>query len=327
MAIVARDTDYHERDLTDRTWAETTVMLFWIPEEGILGNAYVLSRPNLGAAISTVMISQGFCTQPWEIDFHDPQMHLPAPEVFSKFTLENGLSVEVEAPPSDYRYTYEHIDGNCSFDLRFRSLMQPFDVLDPNENKLLSSATFDSLGDQWTTGHYETLGRVTGQLELRGKQYTVDCVAPMDHSWGPRAEVGRRSLGWIQASFGERLGVHVIVAAEIEGDQVVYGDVRFGYVLDDGVVSSIISAEITSVRTEMIGISNHVRVTDDRGKTFEFFGAAIAGQPFYTFNPCSVAYQTLYRYTGEHGVGHGICADIYGLDYLAEHRSKHGRAN
>ena len=88
--ITAKDADFHACDPSDRSWTETTFLPFGVPEAGIFGNAYVLARPNLGIVSSAIIVSQGFCRQPYEIDFTDPQMHLPCPESFTKFTLENG---------------------------------------------------------------------------------------------------------------------------------------------------------------------------------------------------------------------------------------------
>ena len=92
--ITDADADFHARDPADRTWTETTFLPFGVPEEGIFGNAYVLARPNMGVAISSVIVTRGLCRQPWEIDFCDPQMHLPCPEKFSDYQLGNGLEVK-----------------------------------------------------------------------------------------------------------------------------------------------------------------------------------------------------------------------------------------
>ena len=112
--IRAGDCEFHPRDPADWTWTETTALIFSVPEAGILGNAYVLARPNLGVALSSVAIAQGFCRQPFEIDFNDCQVHLPCPESFTSYSLPNGLSVEVSNAPRDYHLRYEHVLGNCS---------------------------------------------------------------------------------------------------------------------------------------------------------------------------------------------------------------------
>ncbi len=77
------------------------------PRRGIFGNVYVLARPNVGIATSSILIGKGFCTQPYEIAFTDPQVHLPCPESFAKFTLGNGLSVNAPTP-KEYDVSYEN---------------------------------------------------------------------------------------------------------------------------------------------------------------------------------------------------------------------------
>lgn len=333
--IEPADSSFHERDPEDWTWTETTALIFAVPEAGILGNAYVLARPNLGVALSSVCLAQGICRQPFDIDFTDCQVHLPCPEDFTDFTLPNGLSVKVTDAPRDYHLTYEHNLGGASFDLTFTALHDPFDMHDPAQNALLTAAdaeaTHDTRGDGWATGHFETKGHITGELVLRGTRYEVDCYEGMDHSWGPRRDLGTWAVAWISVNFGPELAMHLAVDERIDDDGVLrYGDLRFGYLTQDGVTRSLVSAEVEATRTEMLAMSNRIKVSDVEGNSWEFRGTAIAAHPFHAFNPRDVAYQSLMRYegTGELAgkVGTGEMADILGLDYLAQRMSTSGRA-
>ena len=134
----------------------------------------------------------------------------------------------------------------------FRGLMDPYDALDPAHNPMLGDSTFDGLGDQWSNGHFELLGHVTGDLELRGRHYTIDSYEGMDHSWGPRAEEGRRAVGWIPISFGEDFGMHVVMALEIRGGQVFHDAFRFGYVLDHGEVFGLVAERLADLGVEVV---------------------------------------------------------------------------
>jgi hypothetical protein len=323
--ITSIDSEFHQRDPDIHNWAETTVVLFTIPEERIIGNAYVLARPNLGVVTSSVIVAQGMCRQFYEIDFADPQVHVPCPESFTDYKLDSGLRVQVTKAPTDYHVSYAHSLGNCSFDLQFSGLMQPYDALDPAHNPMLGDQTFNGLGDQWSNGHFELLGHVTGELELRGKRYRVDSYEGMDHSWGPRAEEGRRAVGWIPISFGPDFGMHVVMALDIRGGEVFYDAFRFGYVFDNGEVYGLTAAEVETQRIDMLPANTRVKATDVRGRTFEVYGEAIASHPFHAFNPCSMAYQTLYRYHLGDRQGYGVGTDVFGLDFLAERMSRHGR--
>jgi hypothetical protein len=75
----------------------------------------------------------------------------------------------------------------------------------------------------------------------------------------------------------------------------------------------------------MLGVSNHITVRDVRGREYELFGAAVAASPWYQFNPCCAAFHSLYRYEHEGRVGYGEGAEIFGLSFLGERLSRHGR--
>lgn len=328
--ITDADADFHPRDPGDRTWTETTFLPFGVPEEGIFGNAYVLTRPNLGVAISSIVVSKGFCRQPYEIDFTDPQMHLPCPERFSDYRLENGLSVRATNGPRGYHLVYENALGACSFDLTFEGLHRPFDIHDPAENPLLEPGVGHSsdqrLGDEWANGHFECKGHITGELVLRGRRYEVDCYDGMDHSWGPRTELGTRSVSWISVNFGRSLAMHLAVPMRISGGEVFYDPVRFGFVVEEGQTHGIVEAQVEAQRIDMLSYSNRIRATDVRGREYEFRGTAVGGHPWHSFNPCHVCYQTLMRYVDPVlGVGYGEFGDIFGLEYLGDRLSRTAR--
>ena len=327
--ISPSDAEFHPRDPADRTWTETTVLMFYVPEAGLLGNAYVLARPNVGIAHSAIVVGQGLCPQPYQIDLNDPQMHLPCPDSFAKYSLANGLTVDAFDGPKGYHMTYENGLGKASFDLTFRASHEPFDPHDQDMNPLLTKTSeqpADSrLGDEWSTGHFEAKGHVTGRLELRGKEYEVDCWAGMDHSWGPRTELGTRSVSWFDINFGEDLAFHMAIPMHLERGVVTYDDLRFGFVVERGQVHGLVQANVMSERVDLLPVNNHVRLTDVRGKEWEFFGTAISGHPWYSFNPCHTCFQSLMRYHHDGRLGYGEQGDIFGLDYLSEHMSRHGR--
>ena len=204
--ITDSDTDFHPRDPADLTWTETNFLPFVVPEAGVFGNVYVLARPNVGVATSSILVGQGLCRQPFEIDFTDPQVHLPCPESFSEYTLANGLSVQAPSP-RDYRFSYRNRLDACSFQLRFEGLHQPF--------------------------------------------------------------------------------------------------ARFGFIVEQGEVHPIVQATIEATHLEMLVTGNHIRATDARGREYEFFGAAIAAHPWYSFNPCHVSFQSILRCQWDGRVGYG----------------------
>jgi hypothetical protein len=75
----------------------------------------------------------------------------------------------------------------------------------------------------------------------------------------------------------------------------------------------------------MLPMNAHIRATDVRGHVHELYGAAIAGHPWYSFNPSHVCFQSLMRWHHGDRVGHGEMGDIFGLEFLAERKSRSGR--
>lgn len=324
--ITAADSEFHERDPSISTWAETIVLVFSVPEAGILANAYVLARPNIGVASSSIIVSSGLLTEAHEIDFCDARMHLPCPQSFLRFTLDNGLSVEATKPPLDFHFQYADPHGACNFDLNFRGLMQPFDTHDPNENPLVAAGATDmGYGDAWANGHLDLVGHVTGELDLRGRRYKVDCYDGMDRSWGPREEHGARAVTWLHVTFGEEFGLHLAVTMDLRDGEIVYDDLRFGYVMDQGEVFGIVEASMEAQRVDMLPVSNHIQVKDSRGREYEFYGTAVGGSPFYQFIPAYVCFQSLFRYQDGGRVGYAEMGDIFGMEWLGDRQSRHAR--
>ena len=287
-----------------------------VPEEGLLCNLYIAARPNLGAALSTVAVARGFCFDPCEVDFTDAQMHLPCPDNYLRYELESGLKVHWTKPPREFTVQYEYKLGGCRFDLKFRGLHEPFDPDDPNQNPLLAtaagSAVDDRLGTQWgnpsqdpdnPSGHFEVFGHITGELELRGRRYAVNCYDCIDHSWSRRTETSKRAVGWISAVFGDDYGIHLAMLLDVTRGRTTYESLRFGYVMEDGAVYGLVSATMTGTHSRFNPMTSHIVATDVRGKRHEFHGVAVAVHPWYNFNPSHVAFQSLMRWTTGTRVG------------------------
>ena len=309
-----------------------------MPQAGILGNLYIAARPNLGVALSSVGIVQGFRFLPHEVDFSDAQMHLPCPDNFIRYELESGLSVDVTRPPMEahFRYRYKLSDA-CAFELRFCGLHEPFDAGDPEQNPLLRTEAGhrvdERLGTQWgnpsidpdePSGHYELMGHITGHLELRGVRYPVDCYDCVDHSWSRRTETSKRAVGWISAVFGDDYGIHMAMLLDLRDGRTVYESLRNGYVMQDGEVHGLVSATVEGRHSRHSPMACRIVATDVRGRRHEVSGTAIAVHPWYNYNPSHVAFQSLMEWRSRSRVGHSEMADIFGLEFLAERQARPG---
>lgn len=318
--ITSDDFKFHPRDPSDWRWTETIFIIFAVPEAAISGSLYVLARPNLGICHSAIEVHKGLCFQPWELGHHDPQMHLPCPENFSEYTLPNGLSFKAH-DARDSTFTYASLDGNCAFEIDYKSICHPFDPHDARDNPLLSenshAAKMDGY-DGWNNGHMEGIGHMTGELTFEGKRYRIDCIDGMDKSWGPRADWGSKAATWVHVTLGQDFSAFLCFGLEFRNKEIIYSPFKFGFVSVKGERKGIIGAAMSAERVEMIVTRAAIQFTDETGKSYEVNGTAIAGVPWYTFNPSCVAYQSLMRFESNGQVGYSHIADFSGLNFLAK---------
>lgn len=332
MVISGSDLDFHHADSPGFDHAETLFLIFSVPEARISGNAYVLCRPNAGVCLSSVYVHQGFHANAWTADYSDAPMHVQCPETMAEFTLSNGLSVRGSNEARDYHVRYEGRDGLCRFALDFRGLMDPFDPLDPKQNPMLARFGNDpeastGAGDSWTKGHYDLVGRITGELTLYGTTFAVDCVDGLDRSWGPRAEWNSAPVSWMHMTFGDDLAFHIVVTLDIVEGQQVYTTFRFGYAAVDGQSCAIVAAEVEAENLGMLGIHRVIRLTDEHGRHWEMHGAAIAAAPWHSAYPSFISFQSLYRWTMGERVGFSNVTDVIGVTCLSRKFSRLARGS
>src|SRR5690606_28030859 len=127
----------------------------------------------------------------FELLYCDAQFHLPAPERFSHIHGPNGLSVKAVNPPRDYRIDYVGFD-DTEIHVDMIGIMNPFDIHDSEQNPLAGKTPEEqlartSMGSGYM-GHYDMHVRTKGTVKVRGREYKVDVVDRMNHSWGPRPE-------------------------------------------------------------------------------------------------------------------------------------------
>ena len=310
------DFGFHPSDPDEIAWTETLFMIFSVPEAGISGNLYTLARPNLGVCHSSIEIHRGFCLQPWRIHHNDPQMHLRCPADFADFRLDNGLRFQA-VDARTFRFQYDSLDGNCSLELGFEAVCDPYDPHDPRDNPLVAGAKVAGY-DGWNNGHMEGKGRITGSLRLRDRTFAVDCIDGMDKSWGVRRDWGNKGATWVQVGLGDDLNAFMVFGLRFENKEVVYGPFNYGFVAKGGERRPLVRGSMRAQRSDMLVMRALVEFEDDRGERYEALGTTIAAAPWYNFNPSSAAFQTLMRWEGGGRVGYSHIADFAGLAYLAE---------
>lgn len=324
--ITSKDIDFHPRDPSNRVWTETTYLAFNVPEAALHGTLYVLARPNMGVALSSVVIAKGVRRRPHEVDFCDPQIHLPCPSSYSNFSLENGLSVAADSL-TEWRFKYEHNLGACSFDLTLKGSHHPYDPADPAENPLIQATNKSDprVGDAWSNGHFDLKGHITGKVKLYGKTYEVDCYEGMDRSWGPRNETPNRASAYISANFGTEMAMWLTMPLNISSEGTIsYDKAHTGFIVERGEVTPILEATVQATTIDMLAMNDHVTVVDAKGRRFELYGTAIGTRPMGSVNPSISAFQSLMRYQWGDKVGYGGHGKLFGQTYLGQHMSRVG---
>ena len=314
--ITADDYKFHKRDPSDDTWTETTFVIFSVPEAAISGNIYVLARPNLGVCHSSVEIHQGLCFHPWQLHHNDAQMHQRCPEDYSNFALPSGIAFKA-LNEREHEWRYESRDGVCALDFTYSAICEPTDARDPAQVPQAGDSKVQGYSG-WNNGHLEGKGRVKGSLRLRDKTYQVDCIEGVNKSWGPRNDWGNKGATWVHVDLGEKMRAFMVLDIDFKEHTMVYGGLRYGYVLVDGERRPLLSGELVAKRSDMLVTSANVRFEDDRGEVYTARGKTIAAGPWYNFNPSSCGYQVLLRWEGEQGTGHGHIADFVGMFALSQ---------
>jgi hypothetical protein len=168
-------------------------------------------------------------------------------------------------------------------------------------------------------GHFDLTGSIEGELVLRGRRRAISCVSTMDHSWGPRPEVGLPNMSWFHAHFGEDLAVHCIFPCE-PSDFASYGSLAHGYVLENGKVYGLATGRGTARRESGQQMTMAIEVTDVRGRTFELNGHAIATYPWVPW-PAVVAFHSLNEWWLGGRRGYGECMDVFDVAGLTARRA------
>jgi hypothetical protein len=254
----------------------------------------------------------------WEDALYtDNQQHLPCPESLMDFTLPNGLSIKAVVPLKHYKVVYEGID-DTRFELDFHALHEPYDINDPEMDPTAAARNKGAWDKSWSGGHYETTYRVTGDLIVRGKHYTVDCVDTGDRSWGPREERDNTPVIWWHASFGERFTVHLFTGLDV-ANTADMGSHISGYVLEDGQVYGLTDSRGTQDYYKALPMGGILEVTDVRGKTFEFSYSA-RNCSYWGPSPFISYLQTYMRVNHNGEMGHGVQQLAISKAYFARNR-------
>ncbi|MGB1547024.1 MAG: DUF7064 domain-containing protein [Alphaproteobacteria bacterium] len=327
MAITAKDMQFHRSPSGDPLWAETNYFPFHIESEGIQAAAYILTRPSLGVALIDVTAYQGFNHGPETLLYYDKHAHLPLPERLEEYTLANGFSVKAINAPMEYEVDYVGYD-DTEFHLHYKGLAAPYDMNDPEQDPItakLRKESENSWGKSAYTGHFDQTLHVTGEAKLLGKPYKIDCVTTMDHSWGPRPEMGLPNMSWFHGHWGKDLAIHCISYFDPANTKKI-GPLLHGYVIQDGVLYGLTEGSGVAERDGFLPMQIDMQVKDTRGKAFHFTGRALATYPWMAW-PGNNNFSAFLKWDYEGRTGWGEAQDCLNMRYVTQaNRGRHAPA-
>ena len=320
--IHAEDAQFHTPTTDDPLWAETNYFGFYAgqdTERPVNVGVYALFREPLGVVGSTVSVNSKRVTFPWAADYWDAWQHLvvPRPPNLLDYELANGLKVVCSEPNKVWDVDYSDKAADMELHFRYTALMEPYDINDPEQDPLAADKDMDLTWGHAYAGHFDQTGHFEGELSLRGKKYTIDCVSTMDHSWGVRAERQTSRLSWMHAHFSRDFAVHCICDFDIgeSPDAPTPLTLTHGYVLDHGRVYGLKAGEGTSWRTGFYVDRTEITVTDTADRTWELEGTSLTAFPWQAW-PGTVGHNCLLRWTCDGQVGFGEDMDFIGLGEL-----------
>jgi len=314
--IRAEDVAYHTPVDVQYDWAATIFFSFVVPEANLTGWIYTIARPAAGAMVCDIEVMDRIGRITLETRYFDFQQHLPMPEKLEDFTLLNGLSLKTANEPRDYMIDYQGTDDTF-FKLKVAGVMEPFDIHDPAMDPLASTDPNKSGFGSAYANHFDMTAHVTGNVRIRGKDYVVDCVTTMDHSWGPRNERGMNPMGWINGNFGTDCAFSTIWTL----DQFKSGWDQFGlahgYVLVDGEVRGLTGGRIRATsRQGSFPMGYEAVVSDAQGREYSFIGTTVNQTPWACYSNI-MAINTTVRWFHQGREGYGLAQENWPLDRLS----------
>lgn len=256
MADVAVSDDGSHEPPTDAdaTWQESWYVGFYDQFRGAVGFYHVgIARVAGRADVWHWVAIDG------EVVSRFQQLDLPVPTGDMADFEIGPLHIRTTTPLRGYHVTSCDRDENVRTDIRYEAFTPPF------------AYSLDFAGAKVGAGHYESIGRAAGTIDVAGKPTRVEGFAFQDHSWGPRQYGALKAHRWVYVTFGVDLFGSIM---SFTGDD----DTReFGFVFDDGQFRRIERADF-NVRVANDGHSPlgcDVRVWTEDGRGYRFTCAQV----------------------------------------------------
>lgn len=169
------DDTYHV--LPDDQWqTETNWWSLNVPERRIGLWLHAARHPARGAVDWRVFAWDPSGADPGRLLYYRKEAAVPLAEGADLRDIRfpaGGYGVRMIEPLTEYELTYSDPDAGFGLDLNFRG------VHPPRRFPQGEAPMFDNV-------HLDQLGRITGELTVRGERIAVDSYSVRDRTWGPR---------------------------------------------------------------------------------------------------------------------------------------------
>jgi hypothetical protein len=307
--LTEKDELFHETDPEVYHWAETNWFQFMIPEENLTGEVYAWFRPNLRVAASGLFVWKGFNKHMSDGYYVDYMKHLPYPDTnLDNYTLANGMHIEILESMKKYRVDYDDSQGT-ELHMEFEAICPPFDYAETTAVKEYFRGG----------GHMEQPGFIRGDLIVRGKRHTINCIHWRDHSWGPRPERAMGDVDWLVGGMGADFHFTVMSWHDREGENL-----KNGYIIDHGRHTRLAKAWRSTVR-DADGLESRqidLELEDVEGRQYRM-KAEVKNMFPWSLWMNVVDYAGLLRWEIEgKGQGWGEVQDVRTLNYIIKKKEK-----
>jgi hypothetical protein len=310
---------------------------FTIPEAGIGAYLYARYMPAFRLSQGGPVIFRGLDNVSLlDADHHDYRTTMPWPDVAENvIRFDNGYEIDFVRPGELVHLRYKSADGDVGFDLEQRAVtpLVSRGHIVPGE---------EEHHDDPTRGHggSEQFMHCTGELNLRGETYPIDCYAVRDRSWNqirteePGGAQPSPPVGWTPAYFGDDLAFNVTSIESPDTEPAWLGL----YDIPDGAPTSYYKwlvrdgelVDITAVRRNVLeyhpllhsAIRQELELVDSTGRTHRFEGRALAMAPMHSWPNVGFC-DSVHRWEDEQGrVTHCTYQEIWWDRYQRARRGK-----
>lgn len=226
LTVVKHDetSELPQAPTADEWWQDSAFLAWHAREAGIGGIFRIGYEPNHAGGLAALWF--GLVTRDGT-RYRRNTVHpldAPARRADGFHVLDDSYSISYEG-----RVRYRVDDEDCRLELEVEDFYPRTDFFPPDAGALV---------DDCASNHFETSGRITGEVVLDGVRYEVDGLCHRDRSWGVRHFDKVLNHRWVPGTFGPDLSFGSVAWHAVDGTVR-----QFGYVVRDGEVAHALDVD------------------------------------------------------------------------------------